>query len=167
MVSQPKKRKSTRETKNMIQTALWLPRGMHEELKKAGGERGLGDEIRRRLQASFDDRRLGDATTYELLEAIEQIERNVSHHEPWHLDLFAFEVFKAAINELLRLYHPGREADPKAISKLQTMYGPEEKPETIGRVIAHIAKQQAGSRVRKVTGQSEAERANRARGPHS
>ena len=44
-----RKRKSTRETKNMIQTALWLPRDMHEQLKKAGGERGLGEEIRRRL----------------------------------------------------------------------------------------------------------------------
>ena len=29
-----RKRKSTRETKNMIQTALWLPRDMHEKLKK-------------------------------------------------------------------------------------------------------------------------------------
>ena len=45
-----KKRKSIRETKNMLQTALWLPRDMHEQLKKAGGERGFGDEIRRRLQ---------------------------------------------------------------------------------------------------------------------
>jgi len=26
-----KKRKSTRETKNMIQTALWLPRDVHEK----------------------------------------------------------------------------------------------------------------------------------------
>ena len=39
------KRKSTGETKNMVQTALWLPREMHEALKKAGGERGLGEEI--------------------------------------------------------------------------------------------------------------------------
>ena len=53
-----KKRKSTRETKNMIQTALWLPLDMHEKLKKAGGERGLGDEIRRRLQVSFDAEQL-------------------------------------------------------------------------------------------------------------
>jgi len=39
--------------KNMIQTALWLPRDMHERLKKEGGERGLGEAIRRRIQASF------------------------------------------------------------------------------------------------------------------
>ena len=33
-----KKRKSTRETTNMIQTALWLPRDMHEKLKAGGSE---------------------------------------------------------------------------------------------------------------------------------
>ena len=33
----------------MIQAALWLPREMHEQLKKAGGERGLGEEIRSRI----------------------------------------------------------------------------------------------------------------------
>ena len=65
------KQKSTRETKNMIQTALWLPRDMHEQLKKAGGERGLGDEIRRRLQITFDaENPRRDPTTRELLEEI-------------------------------------------------------------------------------------------------
>jgi len=154
-----RKRKSTRETKNMIQTALWLPREMHEQLKKAGGERGLGDEIRRRLQASFDYQQLGDANTHELLEAIQQIERNLSHDEPWHVNRFAFEVFKAAINELLSLYRPDSESQPGTMSKLQTMYGPEEKPETIGRILARIAHQSAGVLVRKVWRQSEAERA--------
>ena len=50
-----RKRKSTRETKNMIQTALWLPRDMHEKLKNEGGAQGFGDEIRRRLRITFDD----------------------------------------------------------------------------------------------------------------
>jgi hypothetical protein len=132
------KRRSIRETKNMIQTALWLPRAMHEQLKKTGGDRGLGDEIRRRLQASFDEEQV-DATTHELLDAIEQIERNLSLDEPWHTDRFTFEVFKAAINELLSHYQPSSEADAGTVSKLQTMYGPEEKPETIGRILARIA----------------------------
>ena len=38
----------------MIQSAIWLPRSLHERLRKAGGERGLGKEIRRRLEASFE-----------------------------------------------------------------------------------------------------------------
>ena len=66
------KRKSIRETKNMVQTALWLPREMHEALKKAGGERGLGEEIRRKLQIAFeaDDTTAmpGDEATEELLD---------------------------------------------------------------------------------------------------
>ena len=45
-----KKQKSSRETKYMRQTALWLPHSMYDELKRAGSERGLGDEIRRRLR---------------------------------------------------------------------------------------------------------------------
>ena len=35
--------------KTTVQTALRLPRAVHESIKLAGGERGLGDEIRRRL----------------------------------------------------------------------------------------------------------------------
>ena len=44
-----KKRKSIRETKNMLQTALWLPRDMHEQLKSSESQ-DYSDEIRRRLQ---------------------------------------------------------------------------------------------------------------------
>jgi hypothetical protein len=48
-------KRSPSEAKSMVQTALWLPRDMHERLKVAGGERGLGEEIRRRLEASFSE----------------------------------------------------------------------------------------------------------------
>ena len=79
-----KKRKSTRETKNMIQTALWLPRDMHEKLKQAGGERGLGDEIRRRLQVTFGaEQRPRDKLTDLLLDLIKQIALNLSLDEAW------------------------------------------------------------------------------------
>ena len=74
-----KKRKAIRETKNMIQTALWLPRDMHELLKQAGGERGLGDEIRRRLQLTFvfAEQRPSDPFTDLLLDLIKQIALNL------------------------------------------------------------------------------------------
>ena len=39
---------------DMVQSAIRLPRSLHERLKKAGGERGMGEEIRRRLEASFE-----------------------------------------------------------------------------------------------------------------
>lgn len=129
------KRRSTRETKNMIQTALWLPREMHERLKKEGGERGLGDEIRRRLQFSFDAEP-PDKTTDELLDAINQIV--IALDEPWYTNRFVFDVFKAAIIELLSKYQPNGQAEPEAIAKLQTTFG-DEKPETIGRILARLA----------------------------
>ena len=133
-----RQRKSTRETKNMIQTALWLPRDVHEELKKEGGERGLGDEIRRRIRLSFDfeDTRR-DKTTRELLGEIEQVALSMSLDEPWHANRFAFDVFKAAINELISSHEPSSEA-PETVAKLQAVYGPDEKPETIGRILARV-----------------------------
>jgi hypothetical protein len=133
-----KMRKSTRETKNMIQTALWLPRDMHEKLKKDGGERGLGEEIRRRLLSSFGPERLPrDDTTQTLLEAIREISQNLAPVEPWHAHRFAFNVFKAAIGELLLMMQPSIETSENT-SKLETVYGSHD-PETIGRILAHVA----------------------------
>lgn len=136
-----KKRKSTRETKNMIQTALWLPREMHEHLKEGGGERGLGEEIRRRLQVSFGvEQRPRDELTGLLLDLIKQIALNISFDEPWWANRFATDVFKAAINELLSdlisTIHPKSEPQPATMAKLQARYGSDEKSETIGRILA-------------------------------
>jgi hypothetical protein len=133
-----RKRKSTRETKNMIQTALWLPRDMHERLKKAGGERGLGEEIRRLLGASIDAAQTpDDEITSELLDQIKEIV-DLSLPEPWYVDRFAFDVFKAAINTLLSSRQPSGEARPETKAKFQATWG-DENPETIGRMIARLA----------------------------
>ena len=133
------KRKSARETKNMIQTALWLPRGMHEKLKKAGGDRGLGDEIRRRLVLSYAaEETASDQTTYDLLVMIKEIAHNLSFDETWHTNRFNFDVFKVAIDTLLSLYQPSGEAQPETKAKLQKRFGHED-PEVIGRIMAHLA----------------------------
>jgi hypothetical protein len=134
-----RKQKSTRETKNMIQTALWLPRDMHEKLKNEGGERGFGDEIRRRLQITFDDEGPPvDATTRQLLEEIEWLTLNMLPLV-WHADHEAFEVFRAGINEVLSSHRPSSEVQrtvaPGPTGKLQTIYGPDAKPETVGRIL--------------------------------
>jgi hypothetical protein len=132
------KRRSTRETKNMIQTALWLPRRMHEQLKKAGGERGLGNEIRRLIEASIDAAETPrDEITSELLDQIKEI-ADLSLAEPWYTDRFAFDVFKAAINTLLSSHQPSGEASPETKEKFRATWG-EENPETIGRMIARVA----------------------------
>jgi len=135
-----KKRKSIRETQNMIQTALWLPRDMHEQLKKAGGERGLGDEIRRRLQVSFGvEQRRSDELTELLLDLIKQSAAKLSLVASWWADRSAFEVFKLAINDLisqLTTNQLGSEPQPEIMTKLQARYGPDATPETIGQKIA-------------------------------
>jgi hypothetical protein len=132
-----RKRKSTRETKNMIQTALWLPRGMHERLKKDGGERGLGNEIRRLIEASIDAAETPkDEITSELLAQIKEI-ADLTLPE-WHTDRFAFDVFKTAVNTLLSSRQPSGEVRPETKAKFQATWE-EENPETIGRMIARLA----------------------------
>lgn len=131
-----RKRKSTRETKNMIQTALWLPRDTHEQLKKAGGERGLGEEIRRRIQIAFSAA-TGDRYTDKLLDQIKEIARELSRDEPWYANRYTFDVFKAAIDALLLSHLPSGEAKQETKANLQAVYG-DEKPENIGRIIARV-----------------------------
>ena len=148
-----RKRKSTRETKNMIQTALWLPREMHEELKKAGGERGLGEEIRRRLEASFDTETApGDPKTRELREAITFIgNQTASFYGNWSVDAFAFRVLKRSVDNLLKHYQP--EGDPAQAKPNPTLlggmifgeensdkgeYGSQPSPEEISRTIVSM-----------------------------
>jgi hypothetical protein len=132
-----KERKSTRETKNMIQTALWLPREMHEQLKKEGGERGLGDEIRRRLQFSFeaDPPNIG---TDLLIGTINRIA--IDLEEPWYGSKFAFDAFKAAIAVVLSYFESDvlKTEKPEASAKLRAIYG-DENPESVGRILARIA----------------------------
>jgi hypothetical protein len=132
------RRKSTRETKNMVQTALWLPRDMLERLRKAGGERGLGEEIRRLLQSSIDAAQTpSQEITSELLAQIKEI-AELSLEEPWYTDRFSFDVFKSAINALLSNRQPNAEVRPETKAKFQAAWG-EENPETIGRLIARLA----------------------------
>ena len=122
----------------MIQTALWLPRGMHERLKKDGGERGLGNEIRRLIEASIDAAETPkDEITSEMLDQIKEI-ADLSLAEPWHTDRFAFDVFKTAVNTLLSSRQPSGEVRAETKAKFQARWG-EENPETIGRMIAQLA----------------------------
>jgi hypothetical protein len=133
-----KKRKSTRETKNMIQTALWLPRGMHERLKKSGGERGMGEEIRRVLEEamkSADASQTPDGITTELLDQIRDVIRD---HPDWHTDRFVFDVLKAAIKVLLSNHEPTGEGKPETKARLQALYG-QETADAIGSIIGFVA----------------------------
>jgi hypothetical protein len=135
-----KKQKSTHKTKNMIQTAVWLPHSMYDDLKRASGERGLGDEIRRRLEISLkEDQSLLDIKTTQFKQAITRVDVNMPFAERWHADRLAFEVFKAAINDLLSEYQPKSEVQPGSVAKLEARYGEDTKAETVGRILARAA----------------------------
>jgi hypothetical protein len=140
---------------DMIQSAVRLPRNLHERLKKAGGERGMGEEIRRRLEASFAAEAPSDPKTRELLDKIERLALNTPLDEPWHADREVFEVFKAAINATLSSYQPSSET-PGPTGRLQSAYGQDATPETIGRILAGVT----GTFRWREAGQSERERAH-------
>lgn len=136
-----RKQKSTRETENMIQTALWLPRDVHVRLKKEGGRRGLGEEIRRLIGEAMDAAdvaRSPDEITEELVQQIKDIARDLSHDEPLWTNRDAFDAFKVAVNVLLDSHQPTGEAKSEAGAKLKAIYG-DESPEVIGRILARHA----------------------------
>jgi hypothetical protein len=133
-----KKRKSSRETKNMIQTALWLPHDTHERLKKAGGERGLGEEIRRLLDTSMAAAKTPlDEVTEEILDQIRDIARDLSLDRPLWADPPNYNAFHIAVNALLSSHEPRGEAQPEAIEKFKAVYGGD--PESVGPIMARRA----------------------------
>ena len=99
----------------MVQSAIRLPQILHVLLKRAGGERGMGEEIRRRLEASFAAEKLSaNPKTHELVDAIASCARETTrYYGSWSEDAFAFGVLKACINMLLTHYQPEGDAAPK------------------------------------------------------
>jgi hypothetical protein len=75
----------------------------------------MGEEIRRRLEASFDaEKAPADAKTRELLDAITHCaERTASDYARWSDDAFSFEVLKACLDMLLTYYRAKGEPVPK------------------------------------------------------
>lgn len=122
----------------MVQTAVRLPQSLRDRLSSAGGQGGLGEEIRRRLEASFEaDKAPVDPKTRELLEEIEQLALNTPLHVPWYADSDAFNIFAVAIKEKLSKYQPsGKAAGPTG--RLESVFGKDATPEAIGRILAGV-----------------------------
>jgi hypothetical protein len=125
--------------KAMVQSAVRLPRSLHERLKKAGGRRGMGEEIRRRLEYALEAAETpADEITGELLDQIREIARDLSDLEEWHSSRFVFDVFKAAVEALLARHQPSDETKAETIAHLKAVWGDKE-PEEMGRFIAGAA----------------------------
>jgi len=123
----------------MIQSAVRLPRSLHESLKKVGGDRGMGDEIRRRLEASFDAEKIpGNPNTREFINAISFADQElVRDFGSWSKDRFAFEVFRESVNGLLKHYEPKGEPVPlpKPDGLAEILYAENPSAEDVGRFL--------------------------------
>lgn len=124
----------------MVATAVRLPQTLRDRLSKAGGERGLGEEVRLRLEASFEaDKAPADPKTCELLDAINRCaELTADDYGHWWDNAFSFEVIQACVNMLLTRYRPKGEAVPKPEpdGMHDLFFGPEylPKPEELSRI---------------------------------
>jgi hypothetical protein len=117
-----------------IQTSLRLPRELYERLSQAAGNRGIGEEIRQRLQRSFGDK-LTDPKTRKLLSAINFVATSMTLDGNWHEDLNLFRVFKAALVALLSRFEP---PGPSPDARYET-FDKDDPPETVGRMYAGFA----------------------------
>jgi len=139
----------------MVQTAVRLPQSLRDRLSKIGGERGLGEEIRSRLEASFEAAKApADPKTPELLDAIAYYAEEIARElRPWSKDPFAFRVLKEAISLLLADFEPEGEAvpPPNPDSALVFLFDDEPlvKPEKVSRYFVSRWKSERARRLDK------------------
>jgi len=133
-----KKTRRTRETKQMVQTAIWLPREMHERLKKVRGDRAMAEEIRRRVQESFVAE-THDEKTRDLLNGIENLATGaIAIDGAWHQDPYLFKVFRVGVDTLLTYFEPKMTPAAQAeAEKHFSVFNPDDPPEIHGRLFAH------------------------------
>lgn len=121
----------------MVQTAVRLPQSLRDRLVKAGGESGMGEEIRRRLEASFDLERVPpNPKTRDLLDALSYFaEETAGDYGDWSADAFAFEVFKACADMLFMHYRPKGDAvaNPKSGGMADVLFSPDHSLVEISR----------------------------------
>jgi hypothetical protein len=123
----------------MIQSAVRFPQWLHERLQKAGGARGMSEEIRRRLELTFaGEGAPTDEITNEVITEIREIASDLSRYGSWHTDRDTFDVFKAAVNVLLSNHQPRSEPIPETKAHMRAVYG-EKTSEDIGLILAHAA----------------------------
>jgi hypothetical protein len=125
-----------REGGAMEKVMIRLPPDMLARLKPADGERGMGEEIRRRLDASlYSD--MADPKTKALLESIRLLAGAFDLDDPWQENRFSFEVFKAGVAELVSQYQPTGPIEV-GTRHMGVAYREEDDPGTAGRMLARF-----------------------------
>ena len=101
------------------QTTIRLPSPVYEKLAAAAeaSESSVGEEIRRRLVASFGSGyrwRQADERTRELLVAIEEMASTLADEfPPWHIDEGSYRAFFGAVIRWLQDHEPGGDPSMK------------------------------------------------------
>jgi hypothetical protein len=134
-----------------VQFTVLLPFDMHKRLQTIAGERGLGEEIRRRLEASFEaEKTLGDPETRELLDAISNFaSQTTMYYGEWSKDPFAFKVLKTSVDMLLSYYEPKGDPvpNPNIENLADDLFGPNHLAEDVSQTFLRIWKQDRAKRV--------------------
>jgi hypothetical protein len=121
------------------QTSIRLSQDLYARLKRAGAKHGIGEEIRRRLEASFEaEKAPANPKTRELLDAITYVAgETTTFYGPWFEDPFAWEVLKECVESLLAIDRP----EGKAVVKPDhhsdfavLLWGTDVTPKDISRI---------------------------------
>lgn len=125
-----------------MQTSIRLPSGLHERLSKAAGSRGIGEEIRERLEASFasEQRPSADPKTCELALAVAALADYASevNQKSWHEDRYTFDLVDLAVGKLLASYSPKGEPTPNPESLLYVLYDKDTAPSQIAAMMVAV-----------------------------
>jgi len=114
-----------------VHTAVVLPPDMLEQLRRS--ERGVSEEIRRRLALTFEQD-AADPITRELHAGLANIATQLKQDfgTEWHTMQRPYEAFVAAVVQRLANYKPPQREEVAATDLL--FAGPDGPPETIGRL---------------------------------
>jgi hypothetical protein len=126
------------------QTTFRLPQELYDRLiEAADGKHPIGEEIRRRLEASFHGATVStDPKTADLVASIKGVAETIAAHCPsWHESPWSFDVFKSAIDTLLDAYRPAGEMAPpelKPNSAVAGIFFDRKSPELSGQILAGV-----------------------------
>ncbi len=121
----------------LVQTAVRLPQSLRDRLCDAGGERGLGEEIRRRLEASFAPEKDGvSPKARELLDAMASFAWQIAmYYGDPASDPFAADLLKACADLLMTCDRPSGEAIPHPTEAGDMVFSPDHTIEAVSRVL--------------------------------
>jgi hypothetical protein len=121
-----------------------MPEDLRDRLAQAAADNGhgIGEEMRQRLQLSFEPERSKDPKTAELVAAIAGAAETITEHcAPWHESPWAFDVFKAAIETLLGTYRPSGEMVRPELNPNSAVAGiffDHQSPDLSGQILAGV-----------------------------